>query len=134
MATGRYTRRTAGPFTVNRQPSSVASNHGSAMYVCRHDMLSKIIPQGTVDGSSRRRKLRKSWKDNTVEWTGLSMSSLLRIADDRVSELVSCCLTALQQQKVIDVRMRYDRGRWAVIAGDASVGVPQQRLGVMGIS
>ena len=27
-----------------------------------------------------------------------------------------------------------DRSRWAVIAEDASVGVPQQRVGVMGIS
>ena len=42
------------------------------------------------------------------EWTGQSMSSLLHIA--------------------------HDRGRWAVIAANASVRVPQQRMGVTGIS
>ena len=31
----------------------------------------------------RRWRPRKSWKDNIKEWTGQSMPSLLRIADDR---------------------------------------------------
>ena len=56
-----------------------------------------------MDGSRRRGRPHKSWKDNIKEWTGQSMSSLLRIADDR--------------------------GRWAVIAADVSVGVPQRGLG-----
>ena len=64
--------------------------------------------QGTVDGSRRRRRPRKSWKDNINEWTGQSMSSLLRIPDDR--------------------------GRLAAIAADAFIEVLQRRLGVMGIS
>ena len=76
-------------------------------HVCHHDTLPKIILQGTVDGSRHRRRSRKSWKDNIAEWTGQLMSSLLHTADDR--------------------------GRWAVIASDASVGVPQRRLGVTGI-
>ena len=67
-------------------------------HVCRHDTLPKSILQGTVDGSRRTGRPRKSQKDNIKEWTGQSMSSLLRIADDR--------------------------GRWAVIAAVASVGVP----------
>ena len=54
-------------------------------HVCRHDTLPMIILQGTVDGSRRRARPRKSWKDNIKEWTGQSMSSLLRIADDRES-------------------------------------------------
>ena len=41
---------------------------------------------------------RKSWKDNIKEWTGQSVSSMLRITDDR--------------------------GRWAVLAAETSVGVP----------
>ena len=39
-----------------------------------------------------------SWKDNIKEWISQSMSSLLRIEDDK--------------------------GRWAVVAAAASVGVP----------
>ena len=75
----------------------------------RHDTLPKVILQGTVDGIRRRgRRLRKSWKDNIKEWTRQSMSSLLRVMDDS--------------------------GRWAVTAAGASVGVPQRRLGVTGIS
>ena len=80
----------------------------SFSHVCHYDTLPKIILQGTVDGSCRRGRLHKSWKDNIMEWTGQSMSSLLHIGNDR--------------------------GRWSVIAVDASVGVPQQRLGVTGIS
>ena len=64
----------------------------------RHDTLPNIILQGTVDGNRRRGRLRKLWMDNIKEWTGQSMSSLMRIADDR--------------------------GRFAVIAAAASVGVP----------
>ena len=66
-------------------------------HVCCHDKLSKIILQGILDGSLRRGRPRKSRKDSIKEWTGQSMSSLLGIADDR--------------------------GRWAVTAADASVGV-----------
>jgi len=75
-------------------------------HVCRHNTLSKIILQGNVNGGRRRGRPRKSWKDNIKEWTGQSMSSLLRVAEDR--------------------------DRWATIAAEASVGVPQRRLGVMG--
>ena len=33
-------------------------------HVCRHGTLPKITLQGIVDGSRRRRRPRKSWKDN----------------------------------------------------------------------
>ena len=75
-------------------------------HVC-HDTLPKIIIQRTVDGS-RRGRPHKSCKDNNKEWTGQPVSSLLRLADDR--------------------------GRWTVAAASTSVGVPQRRLGVTGIS
>ena len=52
--------------------------------------------------------VRASWKGNIKKWTGQSMPSLLRTADDR--------------------------GRWGVMPADASVGVTQRRLGVTGIS
>ena len=52
-------------------------------HVCRHNTLPNIILQRRVDGSRRRGIPRKSWKDNIKEWTGQSMSSLLRIAADR---------------------------------------------------
>ena len=46
------------------------------------DTLPKIMLQETVDGSRRRERPRKSRKDNVKEWTGQSISSLLRITDD----------------------------------------------------
>ena len=52
-------------------------------HVCRHDMLPKIILQRTVDSSRRRGRFHKSWKGDSKEWTGQSMSSMLRIADNR---------------------------------------------------
>ena len=52
-------------------------------HVRRHDMLPKVILQGTVDGHSRRHRNRKACKDNIKKWIGQPMSSLLRIADDR---------------------------------------------------
>ena len=54
----------------------------------------------------RRGRPRKSWKDSIKEWTCLSTPSLLCVADDR--------------------------RRWAAITAEASVGVPQRRLGVTG--
>ena len=98
MATFRYPHWTSGAFTVKRHKLSWIG------HVCRHDTLLKIILLGTVDGSRRRGRPHKSWKDNMKEWTGQSMSSLLHITDDR--------------------------GRWSVIAAGASVGVSQRRLGV----
>ena len=77
-------------------------------HVCRHYTLINSILQRTVNGSHRRGKPRKLWKANIKVWTGQSMSLLLRITNDR--------------------------GRWAVITADASVGVPERRLGVMCIS
>ena len=75
-------------------------------HVCRHDTLPKITLQGPVGGSLRRVRSRKSWNDGIKEWTGQSISSLLRIANDR--------------------------GRWTVIAEDAFVGAPQRCLGATG--
>ena len=72
--------------TVNRHRLSLLG------HVCRHDTLPKIILQETVDGSRRRGRLRTSWKGNIKEWTGQSMSSLLRITDERShhSEGMNC--------------------------------------------
>ena len=51
-------------------------------HACRNDMLPKIILHGSVERRRRRGRPRKSRKDNIKEWTGQSMSSLLRIAED----------------------------------------------------
>ena len=48
-----------------------------------HCQFNKIILQGSVDGKRRRGRPRKSWKDNIKEWPGQSMSSLLRVAENR---------------------------------------------------
>ena len=63
--------------TVNRRKLSWFGD------VCRHGTLPKIILHGSVDGGRRSGKLRKLWKDNIKEWTGQSMSSLRRVAEDR---------------------------------------------------
>ena len=71
-----------------------------------HICVMKRCRPRMVDGCYRGGRPRKSL-DNIKEETGQSMSSLLRIADDR--------------------------SRWAAITADASVGVPQRRLGTTGI-
>ena len=53
-------------------------------HVCRHVTLLKTTLHETVDGGRRSGRLCTSWKDNINEWTDQSLSSLLRIADDRI--------------------------------------------------
>ena len=77
-------------------------------HVCRQDRLPKIITQLTVDDSRRRERPRKSWKYNVKEWTGQSISSMMRIADDK--------------------------SRWEAVTADASVAVPQGRSSITGIN
>ena len=67
MVIGRYilnSHRASRAFIVNRRKLSWFG------HVCCHDMLLKIILQGTVDGSRRRWRPRKSWKDHVRKWTG----------------------------------------------------------------
>ena len=64
--------------------------------------------QYSVDGSRCRVMPHKSWRDNIKEWTGQLLLSLLCITDDR--------------------------SQWDAIAVEASVRVPRQHLGVMGVS
>ena len=94
MTAGQYPRRTSGNFIVNRQATQVIM----ARSCLPSRYATKIILQGTVDDSRRTGRQQKSWKDNIKEWTGQSLSLLLRIADDR--------------------------SRWAIIAAQTSVGVP----------
>ena len=78
-------------------------------HVCSHGTLPKTTPRGTVYGNRRRGRPPKLWRANNIEeWTDQSLSSLLRVADDG--------------------------SRWAFIAAEASVEVPQRRLGVMEVS
>ena len=52
-------------------------------HTTRCNGLSKTILQGTLEGSRRRGRQRKSWTDNVKEWTGLTMPVLLARAQDR---------------------------------------------------
>jgi len=52
-------------------------------HVTRHNTLSKIILQGTVEGGRKRGRQRKSWSDNVKEWTSLDMGHLLQQTTDR---------------------------------------------------
>ena len=42
-------------------------------HVSRSSCLAKTILQGTVKGGRRQGRLRKRWKDNIQEWTGLGV-------------------------------------------------------------
>ena len=65
------------------QPSGVASYHGSAMSVVMIRSRKSYYKEQWMDGNRRRGWPRKWWKDNIKEWTDQSMSSLLRVADDK---------------------------------------------------
>ena len=52
-------------------------------HVTRHNSLSKIIFQGTLEGRRRRGRHRKCWMDNIREWTSLPMPDLLTRASSR---------------------------------------------------
>ena len=51
--------------------------------VTRSDGLTKVILQGTVAGSRRRGRPKKSWIDNIVEWTGKSFAENQAMAHNR---------------------------------------------------
>ena len=52
-------------------------------HVTRHDGVSKVILQGTIEGQRKRGRQRKMWLDNIKDWTGLSLPQLLERATDR---------------------------------------------------
>ena len=65
-------------------------------HVTRSSGLAKTILQGTVQGGRRRGRQKKRWEDNITEWTGMNLSSTLRMAEDREQwrELVARSSTA----------------------------------------
>ena len=54
-------------------------------HVCLHDVLPKIIQQGTEDGSRHRGRPCKSWKDNIKDWTGQSLLPSLHIGTSQTT-------------------------------------------------
>ena len=58
-----------------RQPSSIANYHGSAMSAVKIRYQKSYYK---MDWSRCRGRPRKSWIDSSEEWTGQSISSLLR--------------------------------------------------------
>ena len=53
-------------------------------HISRRDgSLAKTIMQGTLEGSRRRGRPRKSWVDNIHDWTGLDSPTLTRTSQDR---------------------------------------------------
>ena len=85
----------------NQKPSDVAIIMVRPCLPLRYAV--KIIRQRTVDDSRRWGRPSKSWRYNIREWTGQSLLSKLRIADDRI----------------------WMNEWWATIAAKASIGVPQ---------
>jgi len=45
--------------------------------------LEKVIMQGTMPGTRRRRRPRTVWVDNIKTWTGLSVEESIRMTEDR---------------------------------------------------
>ena len=99
----RLWRRASLTFTVNRQVSQVIMARSCLPLWCAAENHTTM----NSEWYRRQGRQRISWKGNIKEWTGQSMSSLLRIADDR--------------------------SRWVAITAEASIGVTQRRLGVTGI-
>ena len=52
-------------------------------HMMRHDSLSKIIIQGTVEGQRKRGRPKKSWLTNIIEWTGMGLTDLLTATQHR---------------------------------------------------
>ena len=52
-------------------------------HVTRSDGLTKVILQGTFEGSRRRGRPKKSWIDNIAEWTGKSFAETHAMAHHR---------------------------------------------------
>ena len=52
-------------------------------HVTRSDGLTKVILQGTFEGSRRRGRPKKSWIDNIAEWTGKSFAETQAMAHNR---------------------------------------------------
>ena len=52
-------------------------------HVSRSSGLAKTILQGTVNGGRRQGRLRKRWKDNIREWTGLEFAKSQRAVENR---------------------------------------------------
>ena len=47
-------------------------------------LISKEIIQSTIKGKRRRGRLKKRWKDNVKEWTGMDFASSTRAAENRM--------------------------------------------------
>ena len=65
------------------QPPSVVSYHRSAMSAVTIRCQNHATENSSLYDSRCRWRPRKSWRDNMKACTGQSLSSLLRIADDR---------------------------------------------------
>ena len=45
--------------------------------------MAKTIIQGTVKGTRRRERQKKTWEDNIKEWTGMEFGDSLRAGEDK---------------------------------------------------
>ena len=59
-------------------------------HVSRSSSLAKTILQGKVKGGRRQGRQRKSWEDNTREWTGLEFTKFQRAVENGILEETGC--------------------------------------------
>ena len=53
-------------------------------HVTRHNTLEKDILLGTMPGKRRQGGQKKQWLDDITQWSGQSLVSMVRMAEDRV--------------------------------------------------
>jgi hypothetical protein len=82
-------------------------------HITRHDSLSNTILQETINGSRKRGGQRKTWIDNIKEWTGLSVFTLLHVAEKREQRKTICgdasALTSLRSTDRVLMMMLMNR-------------------------
>ena len=83
-------------------------------HVCHHYTLPKIKREGTVEVVRRTGRPLKLWKDIVNELTGQSLSSLVRIADDRSRQATS-------QQRGLLEHHNVARGSWELVRNSQSL-------------
>lgn len=49
----------------------------------KNDSLEKLIIEGMVEGKRRRGRPRKTSIDDVIQWTGLSVKEMIRLAKER---------------------------------------------------
>ncbi|PIK45030.1 hypothetical protein BSL78_18122 [Apostichopus japonicus] len=101
--TNDYVRHTVGDLMGLYEPLLSTVNCRKLAWfghVTRHDSLSKVILQATVEGCRRRGRQRRNWPDNVKDWTGLDMPDLLATASNRSAWRTMSAATVMSPRRL----------------------------------